>query len=213
MQEALKFWDKAAENYARSPISDKDSYEYTLGRTKTYLKKDDRVLEVGCGTGSTALLLSGSVAHITASDLSGNMIAIARNKALEQGVSNINFVASDVFGDSIGDGSYDVVLALNLIHLIEDTPAALKRLSDLVKPGGYFISKTVCKPGKGTPLKFRLMLMALPLMQWFGKAPFVKFMEIPELERHVTQAGFKIIETGNHPFAPPSRYIVAKRLM
>lgn len=213
MQEALKFWDKAAENYARSPISDKDSYEYTLGRTKTYLKKDDRVLEVGCGTGSTALLLSGSVAHITASDLSGNMIAIAKNRALEQGVSNINFVASDVFGDSIGDGSYDVVLALNLIHLIEDTPAALKRLSDLVKPGGYFISKTVCKPGKGTPLKFRLMLMALPLMQWFGKAPFVKFMEIPELERHVTQAGFKIIETGNHPVAPPSRYIVAKRLM
>ena len=211
MQEALKFWDKAAENYAKSPISDMDSYEYTLARTKTYLKESDHVLEVGCGTGSTALLLSGSVAHITASDLSGNMIAIARNKAHEQDISNVSFVASDVLGDAIGQGTYDVVLALNLIHLIEDTPATMQRLSELVEPGGYLISKTVCKPGKGTPLKLRLMLMVLPLMQWFGKAPFVKFMEIQELESHVTQAGFKIIETGNHPVAPPSRYIVARK--
>ena len=143
MQEALKFWDKAAARYAKSPIQDMTSYEYTMGRTKTYLKENDHVLEVGCGTGSTALLLSGTVAHITASDLSGNMIAIAKSKALEEGVSNVNFVASDVFGDSIGQGTYDVVLALNLIHLIEDTSATMKRLSELVEPGGYFISKTV----------------------------------------------------------------------
>lgn len=212
MQDALKFWDKAAEKYAKSSIGDIDSYEYTLGRTKSYLKESDHMLEVGCGTGSTALLLSGSVAHITASDLSGNMIAIAGSKAREQGVSNVRFIASDMFGDSIGQDTYDVVLALNLLHLIEDTPAVMKRLSDLVNPGGYLISKTVCKPGKGTPFKLRLMLMALPAMQWFGKAPFVKFMEIRELESHVTRAGFKIVETGNHPAAPPSRYIVARKL-
>lgn len=211
MQDAQKFWDKAAEKYAKSPIGDMDSYEYTMARTKTYLKENDRVLEVGCGTGSTALLLSENAAHITASDLSGNMIAIAKRKALEQDVSNVSFVASDLFGDAIGKRTYDVVLALNLIHLVKDTPAAMQRFSDLVAPGGYFISKTVCKPGKGTPLKFRLILMVLPLMQWLGKAPFVKFMEIQELESHVTQAGFKIIETGNHPIAPPSRYIVAKK--
>lgn len=212
MQDALKFWDKAATNYAKSPIRDVDAYEYTLGRTKSYLKEDDHVLEVGCGTGSTALLLSDSVAHITASDLSGAMIAIARDKALEQNISNVSFVDSDMFGDAVGQATYDVVLALNLIHLIEDTPAAMKRFGELVKPGGYFISKTVCKPGRGTSLKFRLLLMALPLMQWLGKAPFVKFMEIQELENHVIDAGFKIIETGNHPAAPPSRYIVAKKL-
>ena len=45
--------------------------------------------------------------------------------------------------------------------------------------------------------------------QCLGRAPYVKFMKIEELEREVTAAGFKIIETGNHP--PPSRYIVAKK--
>lgn len=212
MQDALKFWDSAAEKYAKSPISDMDSYEYTLGRTKSYLREDDQVLEVGCGTGSTAMLLADSVADITASDLSGNMIAIAKRKAQEQGVTNVGFVAADMFDPAIGKDSYDVVLALNLIHLLEDTPAVMKRFGALVKPGGYFISKTVCKPGRGTPFKFRLMLWALPLMQLFGKAPFVKFMEIGELESHIAAAGFKILETGNHPAQPPSRYVVAQKL-
>lgn len=211
MQDAITFWDKTAERYARSPIRDMESYEYTLGRTRSYLKQSDDVLEVGCGTGSTALLLAENVRHLTASDLSPNMIAIGKRKAAAKGITNISFVASDVLGDGINRGPYDVVLALNLIHLLQDTPAVMRHFFTLVKPGGHFISKTVCKPGSGTPLRLRLMLAALPLMQWLGKAPFVKFMEIAELEAHVVDAGFEIVETGNHPAAPPNRYIVARR--
>ncbi len=210
MQAAAKFWDGAAEKYAKSPIKDLEAYEGTLARTKSYLAKSDHVLELGCGTGSTALLLAPGVAHITASDLSGSMIRIAERKAAAEGLSNASFITSDLFGAALDQGPYDAVLALNLIHLIEDTPGAMARINQLVKPGGIFISKTVCKPGKGTPFKFRLMLMILPLMQLLGKAPFVKFMEISELEGHIKDAGFKIIETGNTP--PPSRYIVAKKL-
>ena len=210
MQQAAEFWDNTAEKYAKSPIRDLEAYEYTLGRTRSYLSESDRVLEVGCGTGSTALLLAPDVTHITASDLSGSMIRIAERKASEQGVSNASFIASDLFSPALDQGPYDAVLALNMIHLLEDTPAAMKRISELVKPGGMFISKTVCKPGKGTSLKFRLMLLILPIMQLLGKAPFVKFMDIAELERHITAAGFKIIETGTYP--PPSRFIVAKKI-
>ncbi len=210
MQAAAKFWDNTAEKYAKSPIKDMEAYEYTLARIKSYLAKGDHVLEMGCGTGSTALLLAPDVAHITASDISGNMIQIAEQKALAQGVSNASFIVSDVFGSALDQGPYDAVLALNLIHLIEDTSGAMKRISQLLKPGGVFISKTVCKPGQGTPFKFRLMLMILPLMQFFRKAPFVQFMEIPELEGHLADAGFKIIETSDSP--PPSRFIIAKKL-
>lgn len=210
MEQAAKFWDGVAKKYATSPIEDVEAYEYTLGRTRSYLSKTDQVLELGCGTGSTALLLAPHVAHITASDISGNMIEIAERKAGEQGVPNASFVTSSLADAPVDRGPYDAVLALNLIHLIEDTPGAMKRISELVKPGGLFISKTVCRPGKGTPPKFRLMLMVLPLMQWLGKAPFVTFMTIPELEGHIEDAGFQIIETSDTP--PPSRYIVAKKL-
>ncbi len=209
MQDAAIFWDRAAEKYAKSPIADMDSYNYTLDRTRSYLSPNDSVLEVGCGTGSTALLLAGNVKQVTASDLSDKMIQIGSKKAQDQGISNVKFIKAELFDSAIEDGPYDAVLALNILHLIEDMPAAIRQINSLLKPGGTFISKTVCNPGSGTSLKLRLMKMILPLMQWVGKAPYVNFMEIHQLDETITSAGFKIIETGNHP--APSRYIVAQK--
>lgn len=208
---AAKFWDNTAEKYAKSPIRDMDSYTYTLERTRSYLAATDRVLELGCGTGSTALLLADAVAEITGADLSQNMIRIATRKAQEQGVKNARFVAAEVFDQAVNDGPYDVVMAFNLIHLIEDTPRTMRRFNDLLKPEGLFISKTVCLSEGGLPFRYRMLRLMLPAMQCLGRAPYVKFMKIEELEREVTAAGFKIIETGNYPASPPSRYIVAKR--
>lgn len=210
MQQAATFWDKAAESYAKSPIQNVEAYNYTLERTCSYLSATDRVLEVGCGTGSTALLLAPHVDQIIASDISSKMIDIAKSKADESDVSNVQFIAADVFGSALGNGLYDVVLALNLLHLIEDTGSALQRIHGLLKPGGIFISKTVCKPGKGSPLKFRFLRLVVPIMQLLGKAPFVRFMDVPEFEDLITSHGFRILESGDHP--APSRYVVAQKL-
>lgn len=210
MQTSADFWDNAAEKYAKSPISDMESYEYTLGRTRTYLSPSDKILEIGCGTGSTALLLAGDVDQIVASDISRKMIGIAAEKALEQGIKNVNFIAADLFETKSDDCPYDAVLALNLLHLIEDPAAAIRHVRGLLKPGGIFISKTVCQPGKGAPLKFRVMKLLIPLMQLMGKAPFVKFMKPQAFEDLVAAQGFKILESGDHPL--PSRYIVAKKV-
>lgn len=212
MQNAAKFWDKIAEKYAKSPIADEDAYTYTLERTRSYLSPNDNILEVGCGTGSTALLLAGDVRQITASDLSGNMIRIGSEKARDQGVSNVTFVSAELFDSAIESRPYDAILALNLLHLLEDMPAAIRRINGLLKPGGTFISKTVCALGSGMPLKFRLIKMILPLMQLIGKAPYVNFMEIKDLEKIISAGGFKIIETGNYPASPPNRYIVAQKV-
>ena len=81
------FWDKVAPKYAKSPIADQAAYEYTLDRTRTYLNPKDSVLELGCGTGSTALLLAPDVKQITAIDLSPGMLVIAREKAAKAGVN------------------------------------------------------------------------------------------------------------------------------
>lgn len=211
MQNAAQFWDKAASKYAKSPIADIDAYSYTLDRTRSYLSSKDTVLEVGCGTGSTALLLARDTGHITASDVSGNMIRIGSQKAQDQAIKNVEFVQSDLLDIAVDGGPYDAVLAFNILHLLEDTSAAIAHINNLLKPGGTFISKTVCQSRSGTPIKFQLMMMILPLMQRIGKAPFVKLMEIKELEDIVTSGGFKIVETGSYPASPPSRYIVARK--
>lgn len=211
MLSAEKFWDKAAQSYAKKPIDDEASYAHTLGRTRHYLSPDDHVLELGCGTGSTALLLAGDVAHLTASDLSANMIDIGRTKAAGQGVTNITFITADLFDKALENGPYDCVLALNLLHLVGDVPAVITRINALLKPGGLFISKTTCRPDKAISPALLLIKSVLPLMQLLGKAPLVNFMAIEALETLITSQGFDIIEAGNKPASLPNRYIVARK--
>ncbi len=212
MHDARKFWDNAAEKYQRSKITDVEAYEASLERVKYHLSSMDKVLEVGCGTGSTALLLAGEVSHIVASDLSKNMTGIGAKKALDQGITNVDFVTGALFDRKLASaGPYDVVLAFNLLHLLEDMPASIKRISELLKPGGLFISKTICMSGAGVPFYFGIIKSLLPLMQMLGKAPFVTFMETRELDDAMLSAGLTIIETGNYPASPPRYFIVGKK--
>ena len=90
-----RFWDRAARKYAAAPISDTAGYERTLTCTREYLKPGDHALEFGCGTGTTALKLAPSVARYVATDISPEMIAIAREKAGKEGVDNAERHAFD----------------------------------------------------------------------------------------------------------------------
>ncbi|MEQ9240383.1 class I SAM-dependent methyltransferase [Roseovarius indicus] len=207
------FWDKQAARYARSPIADEGAYAETLGRVRSYLHPSDRVLELGCGTGTTALKLADAVAHVTASDISGEMVRIGQEKAARQGVTNVDFLAAEPGDAALAKGGpHDVVMAFNLLHLIEDMPKALREMAKLVRPGGLFISKTFCRPGPGEAnFEYRMTRLALPLMQLVGKAPHVAFMPIQTLESEIEAAGLKIIETGNYPARPPRRFVVASK--
>lgn len=215
MVTAESFWDKSAEGYAKSPVKNMVAYEETLERTRAWLLSTDRVLEVGCGTGTTALILGEKVQQIVASDISAKMIEIARKKAADQGVSNVEFQqgtleASPMDGGSLGEGPYDVVTAYNLLHLLEDPDAAVARVRGLLKPEGLFISKTVCLAGFSL-WKRVLVRLLVPLMQLVGKAPYVSFMSVKDVERCITEAGFEILETGDYPASPPCRFIVARK--
>ena len=71
---ATYFWDRHAAKYAEKPIADPTAYEEKLARVRSLLRATDHVLEIGCGTGSTALRLAPGVAKITATDVSSGMI-------------------------------------------------------------------------------------------------------------------------------------------
>lgn len=207
--DAVKFWDGIAPKYARTPISDQESYEYTLRRTASYLKASDRVLELGCGTGSTALKLAGSATHITASDFSSAMLEEGRRKAAEQGVENVSFALAGASAPP--EGPFDAALAFNLLHLVEDLDDVLAVIRDSLKPGGLFISKTFCTPEQGGSLKYYGIRTMLPLMQLIGKAPYVRFLTAPEWDRAVERAGFTLVERECYPKKDARRYIVARR--
>ena len=81
MDRSVKFWDKIAERYSKRPIADEVAYQKKLQVTREYFRPDMEVLELGCGTGSTAILHAPYVKHILAIDISSKMIDIAQAKA------------------------------------------------------------------------------------------------------------------------------------
>jgi ubiquinone/menaquinone biosynthesis C-methylase UbiE len=188
-----QFWDRAARKYASDPIADMAGYERTLERTRHYLKGAETAFEFGCGTGTTALKLASSVGRIVATDLSGEMIAIARDKAKAEGCSNATFEVARPEAAPWPDGSFDVAFGFNVLHLVAEREAALKGIHRLLRPGGHFISKTPCLKEMNS-----LLRVALPLMQLVGKAPYVAFLSAEDLEREISAAGFEIIERARH---------------
>lgn len=212
MKTDAPFWDKIAAKYAEDPIRDEAAYRQALARTCSYLKPDDRVLELGCGTGSTAIELASQVAEITVSDLSQGMLAIARDRAAAAGVGNIHFHQGSVA--QAPEGTFDVVLAHNLLHLLPDLQAALALVSARLPKGALFISKTPCLGETRGSAKYWLFKAMIPVMRFLGKAPTspVHFFDITSLEAAIKAAGFELVETGNYPVSTPGRYIVARRL-
>ncbi|SLN56487.1 Demethylmenaquinone methyltransferase [Roseovarius albus] len=210
MTTTAKFWDGIAAKYSRTPIQDMESYEYTLGWTRSYLSEQDKILELGCGTGSTALLLAPSVSHVTASDYSEAMLDIGREKAKAEGAKNISFETLDITKPENGQ-TFDVILGFNLFHLVPDIDAVFADIHARLAPDGLFISKTPCLSEGGLGLKFGLLKLMLPVMQLFGKAPYVNLFRVETLESAVTSAGFDVIRSGNYPAKPPSRYLVARK--
>ena len=73
MAQPTKFWDKIADHYSKQPIADEAAYQKKLQVTQAYFQPEMEVLEIGCGTGSTALIHAPYVKHIRAIDFSANM--------------------------------------------------------------------------------------------------------------------------------------------
>ncbi len=210
--EAAQFWNKVANRYAKSPIANVEAYEATLDHTLANLNPSDVVLELGCGTGTTALKLASSVSRYVASDFAANMVEIGRRKAEDAGLDKLEFQVGQLGDPDFGQGSYDAVLSFNMLHLLDDLPAALQQIHGLVRPGGHFISKTPCWPTRSVPLKYRALSVMLPVMRLLGKAPdYVNLRTIPELESLIRAAGFELVEVGDYPNHPPSHFIVARR--
>jgi len=200
-----EFWDRVAVKYAASPVGNERAYEQTLELTRGYLGPGTSVLEIGCGTGTTALKLAGAAGHITATDISPAVIGIAEGRRAEAGAENVTFAAAQ--SDAAGAGGHDAVLAFNLLHLLPDPSATIRHAREMLKPGGVFISKTMCLAESS--FIFRPMIFVMRLI---GKAPYVRFLRRAELEALIAAEGFEIVEHVAFDGAPNSRCIVARRI-
>ena len=93
-----------------------------------------RVADLGCGTGTLALLLTGEGYDVTGLDLSPEMIRRARAK-----VPGVVFVEADASEPPLEPASYDVVLSRHVLWAMPDPAAALERWVGLLGDGGRLV--------------------------------------------------------------------------
>lgn len=205
MGDPTKFWDKIAEKYAAKPISDEASYQKKLEITQTYLNPDMNVLEFGCGTGSTALIHAPHVKHIRATDFSSAMLDIARKKAANHNITNVTFERAAIEDLNVTDESLDVVLGLSVLHLLQDKEDIIARVYKMLKPGGRFVTSTVCI---GDSMRFFKIIA--PIGMALGVFPLIKVFTGQELEDSIAASGFDI-EKSWRPQKSKAVFIVARK--
>ena len=187
MNHPSKFWDKIAERYSKTPIANQAAYQEKLQVMREYFQPDMEVLEFGCGTGSTAIDHAPYVKHIQAIDISSGMLEIAEGKADVENVKNVTFAQSAIDEFCVPEQSFDAVLGLSILHLLDNKEAVVAKVHRLLKPGGVFVTSTACI---GDSMKF--LKLILPIGKFFGLIPLVKVFTKKELVESFTDAGFEI---------------------
>lgn len=123
-----------------------DEVETKLAFSMFDVKKGQKILDAGAGTGNFSLKLAKKGAEVTGIDLSEDMLKLAEAKAKEAGYE-IPFLKRDIFETGFEDESFDAVFSMAAFEFIEDHERAIKELYRLVKPGGSLLIGTIAKSG------------------------------------------------------------------
>lgn len=201
------FWDMRSRRYDEQVGTQyAQAYRETEERILRYLAPTDRVLDFACGTGIVTLPIARRVAEVRAIDLAGEMVRITREKAAAEGLTSLTVTQTDLFDPTLREGSFDAVLACNVLLYLEQRAAALARIRALLREGGVFLSVTDCLGDGFTRERVR---------KWWrsrtGRMPYVAFDRQERLPVEIAAAGFEVLETGILYPAPPNLFVAARR--
>ncbi len=205
MRDESKFWTRLSKRYAKSKISNPELYEKKIQKTIDVLPDDATIFEVGCGTGTTALKLAPHVRQVFASDFSSGMIEIAKQKAHDAGITNVEFTQRSISDYNKINARYDAVLAHNVLHLLRDYDQAIGIAFNALKPNGVFISSTACLGDTATWLKY-----LAPVGRWLRLLPTVVMIKEDDLLRCLKACGFSI-EHSHRENNADTLFIIARK--
>lgn len=203
---SAKFWNKQALSYDAAVRKHSSLYTKTVNAITQLLCPTDTVLDFACASGEIGLDVAGHVRKLHGVDISEKMIAIAKAKMAQQKIDNTVFECIDLSEQSLKASSFSAILALDILHLLDDPFATLKPLYRLLTPGGMLISQTPCLSERS--LLFRA---AIGLFQGIGMAPKIISLTFGELEDLVCSAGFIITESHIWDSKSSTWWILAKK--
>ncbi len=99
----------------------------------------ERVLDVGCGPGATALPLAAAVGpsgHVTGIDISEPMLGLLRRRIAERGIANITTLLADAQTYALPPASFELLTSRFGVMFFADPAAAFRNLAAALRPGG-----------------------------------------------------------------------------
>lgn len=164
------------------------TYRIILSVIDKYLKRGSKVLDVGCGAGALSLYIASQKCEVIGIDIAENAISAAKKSADSMSIKNVQFFAMDFPKKvPVGKDRFDMILCIEVLeHLIEEK-LALKRIKELLSPGGIAI---ISVPSKNAPL-FRLGMAT----EFDKRVGHVRRYTSKELEDKCVSMGLTILES------------------
>ena len=136
------FWDRVAGLYDLFEWSNRKVNAAARIRVGELVPTGARVLDCAAGTGEFSLAAAKRAGSVLCTDQSEAMLNRARKKARKRGLSNMSFARRDITALSDPDGSFDAVIAGNVLHLLPAPEIAVRELWRVTAPGGRLILPT-----------------------------------------------------------------------
>jgi ubiquinone/menaquinone biosynthesis C-methylase UbiE len=210
---AAATYNAAADTYDDSANSFWDRFgRRTIQRLD--LKPGATILDVCCGSGASAIPAAqavGSEGSVLGIDLSEGMLAIARTKARERGLTNVEFRKGDMLDAGLAASRYDAVVCVFGIFFVPDMVAAVRELWKAVRPGGQLAITTwgprFFEPGS-TAFWNAVRTVAPELHKSFN--PWDRICDPQSLEQLLADAGVEnpaaTAEAAEHPIPSPEAW-------
>jgi ubiquinone/menaquinone biosynthesis C-methylase UbiE len=175
MRNSQSFWDKNAGRYDRFMRKDAAAYErlYELLRP---VVRHRTVLELATGTGLIAKNIVNSTAHIEATDASPEMIAEAKR---DNRSTKLHFSVQDMFRLPYADGSFDVIIVANALHIVPEPEKALSEIRRVLKDDGVLAAPTFTHADNaffGRVKAFFMKLAGFPLHSKWTSREYLAFL-------------------------------------
>ncbi len=132
------FYDKEQDSGLIS-VPRRAEHEAVIKRLPSFVRRQDRVLEIGCGTGLYTIELARMAKEVVAVDVSNRMLNVLEHKAAHEHLENIRYVKGDIQEIPV-DGRFNCICAFSSFEYVPDLAGLIKRLAEYLEPGGvlYF---------------------------------------------------------------------------
>lgn len=140
----LQYWERHASKYDLSLGPLGGPLPRMLELVAEAVNGRARALEVAAGTGLVTAVLARTAAEVVATDYAAAMVERLRDKVGAAGLENVECQQADIYALPFEPGSFDAVVAANVLHLLPDLDGALAALTRMLRPEGILIVPTFC---------------------------------------------------------------------